>query len=103
MCPVHKFSQLVVDEWGEELAARMGCQRGSVHELLADIGAFPIQIVRLELMDGSFAEFKYAFFVVSESRKAIAVFTEHCGYHVFPYHEARVFRDGTLVYEQQPG
>ncbi|WP_186411810.1 hypothetical protein [Candidatus Propionivibrio aalborgensis] len=52
-------------------------------------------------MDDSQVEFKYAFFIVSETRKAIAVFTEHCGHHVFPYHEARVFREGLLSYEQQ--
>jgi hypothetical protein len=52
-------------------------------------------------MDGSFAEFRYAFALVSEHRRAIAVFTEHCGHHLFPYHEARVVMDGKVTYEQR--
>ncbi len=39
--------------------------------------------VRLHFEDGSTATFRYAFYVVDEARHEIAVFTEHCGYHVF--------------------
>lgn len=52
-------------------------------------------------MDGSLVEFKYAFALVSEERKAIAVFTEHCGHHVYPYHEAKVYEAGRLVYANE--
>lgn len=51
-------------------------------------------------MDDSCVEFKYCTFLVNEEKKAIAVFTEHCGNHVFPYHEARIYRDGKLLWEQ---
>jgi hypothetical protein len=56
--------------------------------------------IRVELMDGSRAEFRFAFALVSEEEKAIAVFTEHCGHHVFPYHEARVYQDDHLLFQQ---
>lgn len=34
--------------------------------------------------DGSTAYFRYSFYLIDESEGEIAVFTEHCGYHVFP-------------------
>ncbi len=49
-------------------------------------------------MDGSRVELNYAFALVSEARRAIGVFTEHCGHHLYPHHEARVFVGGRLVY-----
>ena len=58
--------------------------------------------IRIELMDGSKVEFRCAFALVNESQHAIAVFSEHCGYHVFPCHEAKLFHDGVLVYEHDP-
>ncbi len=39
--------------------------------------------VRLQFEDGGFVFFNYAFAVVDEEHEEIAVFTEHCGYHVF--------------------
>jgi len=62
--------------------------------------SYPIETVRVELMDGSLVEFKYAFALISEELKAIAVFTEHCGHHVLPFHEAKVFQAGRLIYAQ---
>ena len=51
-------------------------------------------------MDESVVEFRNAFFIASDERRAIAVFTEHCGYHLFPHHEAKIFADGKLVFQQ---
>jgi hypothetical protein len=48
--------------------------------------------LRIILMDGSMVRFRYAFAIESETKRAIAVFTEHCGYHVFPHHEAVISR-----------
>lgn len=42
------------------------------------------QAVRLSFPDGSFAYFEHAFFIKDPVRQQVAVFTEHCGYHVFP-------------------
>ena len=42
------------------------------------------QSVRLSFGDGSFAFFEYAFVIEDRDRQRVGVFTEHCGYHVFP-------------------
>jgi hypothetical protein len=102
MLPIPRMSAQLVHEWAEELAVHTGHTR---EELLANPECFdyPNSTLRIELMDGSVMEFRWAFYLLNESNRAIAVFTEHCGHHVFPYHEARVFRDGHLIYEQKHG
>jgi len=42
------------------------------------------QSVRLSFPDGSFAFFENAFLIEHPAHRQVAVFTEHCGYHVFP-------------------
>ena len=98
--PVPRLARQTVEEWADDLSAKTGRSAEQLRENYQCI-AFPSGILRLVLMDQSVVEFRWAFHLVSERRKAIAVFTEHCGHHVFPYHEARVFRDGQLVYEQK--
>ena len=44
---------------------------------------FADEDVQLRFEDGSGATFRYAFCAIDEGRNEIAVFTEHCGYHVF--------------------
>lgn len=41
--------------------------------------------VRIDFEDGSSCAFNYAFMVTDEARREVAVFTEHCGYYVFPW------------------
>jgi hypothetical protein len=48
----------------------------------------PGQCVRLGFPDGSYAFFRYAFYLRDE--REVAVFTEHCGYHFFPAGELEV-------------
>lgn len=99
--PVPRLAaQIAGGEWSDELGAHPGCPAADVREGSEAVMKFPVETVRTELMDGSSVEFRHAFFIVSDAKKAIAVFTEHCGHHVFPYHEAKVFVDGRLVYEQ---
>jgi hypothetical protein len=38
----------------------------------------------LNFEDGSFAVFQYAFYILDRETNEFAVFTEHCGYHIFP-------------------
>ncbi len=52
--------------------------------------AFPKQKIRIEFEDKSFAVFRYAFYLLNEKEDEIAVFTEHCGYHIF-------YASGTVV------
>jgi hypothetical protein len=98
--PIPRLAQQLVEEWAEELSAQTG---HTVEELRQNYQCFdfPNGILRIELMDESAVEFHWALHLVNEHRKAIAVFTEHCGHHVFPYHEAKVYRDGALIYDQR--
>ncbi len=101
--PLHHIAVELESAWAAELAARFEVP---VDEFLAapkDFIQFPLETVRVELMDGSRVELKYAFALVSEARRAIAVFTEHCGHHLYPLHEARVYVGGRLVYSAVAG
>lgn len=100
MYPVPRLAGQFIDDWAGPLAERFGCSAEALREHPGEWLTFPRDTVRIELMDGSSAEFRYAFFLVCETGKCIAVFTEHCGYHLFPYHEARVFRNGDVAYVQ---
>jgi hypothetical protein len=41
--------------------------------------------LKLNFADGSFAFFYYALELHDEALNEVAVFTEHCGYHIFPW------------------
>lgn len=98
--PVPRHAHSVVLEWADELAPQLGCDPTELRQSPESIN-FPADTVRIELMDQSVVEFRRALFVVSDSKRALAVFTEHCGHHVLPYHEAKVFVSGVLRYSQK--
>ena len=98
MFPVPRLAEQLQQEWAAELAAHF---RISVEQFRANPTRamdYPTGILRIELMDGSFVEFQHAFHIHSPAKKAIAVFTEHCGHHLYPNHEARVIRDGKVLH-----
>lgn len=100
MYPVPFLARQIETDWAAELAAHFG---RSVDDVLQPVRPWfdhPGGQLRIELMDGSVVQFERAFHIVSEAKRAIAVFTEHCGHHVLPYHEAKVYRDGVLLYAQ---
>ena len=97
--PVPRHADQVIAEWSTELATHFGVPIEAFRTDPRRYINFPPGKLRVELMDHSYVEFNWAFALINETYRAIAVFTEHCGYHVFPSHEARVFRDGVLVYE----
>jgi hypothetical protein len=101
MYTVPKHALQIINEWAAELSSRFDCSVDAINEQSKQLLSFPIETVRIELMDDSVVEFKYAFYLVNEEQKAIAVFTEHCGHHIFPYHDAKVFCDGNLMYAQK--
>ena len=98
--PVPSLARRIEEEWAAELATHFGRERGDVLHQVRPWFQFPTELLRIELMDGSTVQFVNAFHIVDEAKHAIVVFTEHCGHHVYPYHEARVFKDGRLVFEQ---
>lgn len=91
--------------WTERLARYTDERRGPDHEHRGELRAEDFSgrsLVRLEFPDGSRALFHYAFFIVAPEWNELAVFTEHCGYHVFPsrgLHFERVETGG----ERPPG
>ncbi|MFI5447053.1 hypothetical protein [Polaromonas sp. UC242_47] len=100
MYPVPALAQQLEIEWASELAAFFGRSVEDIGQRIRPWFAFPGGTLRIELMDGSAVQFNHAIYIASEAKKAIGVFTEHCGNHIYPYHEAKVYRDGALVYEQ---
>ena len=91
----YELTQRLYLEWATELEAYFG-------HGLEDWGPrFPYGSLKIELMDGSFAQFQYAIYIVSVAKKTLAVFTEHCGYHLYPLAGVRIYRDGVLVYQQE--
>ena len=53
-------------------------------------GDFPGNGLRICFPDDSDARFRYAFAIRADEWGEVAVFTEHCGYHVFPGTETTV-------------
>ena len=89
MYPVPRMADEVLEEWASDVAAVVGRSVEQIRESGLSAGDFPLDHdLRITLMDGSFVHFKYAIAVPNQRKRAIAVFTEHCGYHVFPDHEA---------------
>ena len=73
----------VIESVAEELSSKLGRPAEEIIEkgLLAyDFNADEVEVV---FDDGSSANFKYSFYVENPAKDLIAVFTEHCGYHLF--------------------
>ena len=82
----------IVAEWAGELSGALKRSAEGIRRTGLSARDFPGGYdLCVEFADGSRAEFKYAFYVVREASRLIAVFTEHCGHHVFPAHGATVF------------
>lgn len=97
---VPTMSALISDQWADEIAALLKNTPENIRNGEIDLFATPLVTVRVELMDDSFVEFRSACCIVSGQKRAIAVLTEHCGYHVFPIHEAKIYQEGKLTYQQ---
>jgi len=80
----------IIQDWAGELAAVLGRPANEIRAKGLRIDDFPLQDLEIKFADDSEARFKYAFFVESQSKKAVAVFTEHCGYFVLPIAELKI-------------
>lgn len=45
----------------------------------------------IKFEDGSNANFEYAFAIEDSELREVGVFTEHCGYHIFPLSGTEIF------------
>lgn len=97
---VPAMAEFIKDQWADEIAVLLETTPESVRNDDFDLFTVPLTSVRIELMDGSFADFRSACFLVSRKKRAIAVLTEHCGYHIFPIHEAKIYCNGNLTHQQ---
>ena len=68
--------------WMEAVRAHVRATRGEERDHLT-VYDFTGDSVRLAFEDGSYAFFRYAFYLRDDELREVAVFTEHCGYHFF--------------------
>jgi hypothetical protein len=47
-------------------------------------------VLHIDLPDGSSAHFRFAVVIEAPDLGEVGIFTEHCGYHIFPLHESRI-------------
>ena len=91
MYPVHSLAAQITAEWADERSVKLKRPREEILEKGIVTSDFPTDAnLEITLMDGSFAVFRSAFFIVSERKRTVAVFTEHCDYHLFPYYEVDI-------------
>lgn len=88
---IYKQRKQLVLFWLAELEEVLGRSAEEIKTKGLSATDFPTgSRLRLTFPDKSEVRFNYAFHIQSEAKGVIAVFTEHCGYHVFP-------SNGTIV------
>lgn len=97
-----RIAALVVD-WAEELSHLLGRPAEELRRAGLFAGDFPSgSELHIRLVDGSTLTFRSAFAAIRESEQALAVFTEHCGHHLFPLADAQVYRATLASIYPQP-
>ena len=77
-----KWLQYLPAHWQENVQEYIGRPGSKYDELSAT--DFVLDL-RITFEDGSSAFFNYAFYLPDTEAQEIAVFTEHCGYHIYPF------------------
>ena len=72
------------DRWQERLLAWLQVNRSDHRTQLSASDFSSSHYVSLSFEDGSEAKFEFAIFIEDPALREVAVFTEHCGYHIFP-------------------
>jgi hypothetical protein len=77
-----KWFKYLPAHWQEKVKECLGRPEARYREIsVADF----VHDLRIEFEDGSDAFFSFAFYLHDDEAQEVAVFTEHCGYHVFPF------------------
>jgi hypothetical protein len=71
------------ERWAKKLKAHLSDELGADRDHLSAMD-FSSQSLKINFQDGSSAFFRYAFYLLDRELNEVAVFTEHCGYHIFP-------------------
>lgn len=80
----------VPDAWKPRLRQHLRGRRGVDRDHLSAGDFPPDRSVLIRSPDGSQALFRFAFSIADGAAGGVAVFTEHCGYHVLPAGDAEV-------------
>lgn len=80
----------IPDDWKPRLRAYLRARCGEDRDRLSAYDFPAGQSVVIRFADGSQVLFHYAFAIPDEAGREVAVFTEHCGYHVFPLGDAEL-------------
>ncbi len=80
----------IPDDWKPALRAYLKDKSGEDRDRLSAYDFPSGQTVAIRFPDESSVHFRHAFAIADEDRGMVAVFTEHCGYHVFPLIDARL-------------
>nr|WP_159063705.1 hypothetical protein [Thaumasiovibrio occultus] len=78
--------------WAPLLAHHLQRDEASIRDNGLSSSDFDGAAIEMKFEDGSYCRFQYAFAVVNETTFEVAVFTEHCGYHVFSSDGVSVYR-----------
>lgn len=85
------YREQLIFDWVNELSAKLEHSPEEILKRGLGAGDFKINSeVKLKFPDGSTASFLHAFFVASEQRQTVAVFTEHCGYFEFSSYDLEI-------------
>ena len=77
---------VVPDAWQPQLRLHLGEDRDRL-----DASDFPTdQSVAIRFPDGSHVFFRHAFAITERRIGEVAIFSEHCGYHIFPSGDAEI-------------
>ncbi|TVT43714.1 hypothetical protein FNT36_06410 [Hymenobacter setariae] len=74
------------ERWKAKLQQHVATTRGGEFRGLS-ASDFSSNSVAITFEDGSQVEFKYAFVIQALEMREVGVFTEHCGYHIFPLYD----------------
>ena len=78
------------ERWNARLRSYLNEKGTNDRDYLSASDFHANQCVRVLFGDGSTAFFLYAFYIADSTLNEAAVFTEHCGYHIFPFGETEL-------------
>ena len=76
--------------WRERVETWVRTQSAGQRTRLGSYDFSPRKTVHLEFPDGSSADFRYALVIEAPDIGEVGVFTEHCGYHIFPFVDTKI-------------
>ncbi|HCG6122980.1 TPA: hypothetical protein NJ077_004490 [Vibrio parahaemolyticus] len=78
-----KMKQNLIIEWSDLLSNKLNRSASEIAESGLALLDFSPDSVEIVFDDESYCKFNHAFAVENRDTNQVAVFTEHCGYHVF--------------------